>query len=93
MAHHYRTPGTRIRAHPHVGDSPLPQVGPRRTQRWNPCQGGPMGLLGKMMNERPPKDKNLCLLTLRVNFITEPPTATTVGAWTSLGGCRECLLV
>jgi len=24
MAHHYRTPGARNKAHPHAGDSPLP---------------------------------------------------------------------
>ena len=32
MAHHYRTPGARIRVHPHAGDSPLPQAGPGRTR-------------------------------------------------------------
>ena len=31
MAHHYHVSGARIRAHPHVGDSLLPQAGPRRT--------------------------------------------------------------
>ena len=30
MAHHYHALGARIRAHPHTGDSPLPQAGP-----WN----------------------------------------------------------
>ena len=30
MAHHYHAPGARIRVHPHVGDSLLPQAGP-----WN----------------------------------------------------------
>ena len=64
-----------------------------------PIKGGPTGLLGrsygpgKMMNERPSKDKHLCLLTLRVNLTTEPPTPAMVGARTSLGGYRECLLV
>ena len=33
MAHHYLALGVRIRAHPHVGDSPLPQAIPRRIQR------------------------------------------------------------
>ena len=49
--------------------------------------------LGKTMNERPLKVKHLCLLTLRVNFITELPTPATVGARTSLGGYQECLVV
>ena len=54
-------------------------------------KGAPMGLLGrsdglgKTTNERPLKDKHLCLLTLRVNFITELPTPAMVGAQTSLG--------
>ena len=43
MAHHYRTPSMRNKAHPHAGDSPLPQAGPGRTQRWNPHQGEPNG--------------------------------------------------
>jgi len=100
MAHHYRTPGTRIRAHPHAGDSPLPQAGPQNNLTTEPSsREGPTGLLGrsdglgKMMNERPLKDKHLCLLTLRVNFITETPTPATAGAQTSLGGYRECRLV
>ena len=69
------------------------------TRRWNPHPGGPTGLLGrsdspgKMTNERPLKDKHLCLLTLHVNFITKLLTPTTVGARTSLEGFRECLLV
>ena len=64
-----------------------------------PVKGGPTGLLGRLdglgktTNERPPKDKHLYLLTLRVNFITELPTPGTAGARTSLEGCRECLLV
>jgi len=49
MAHHYRVSGVRIRAHPHVSDSPLPQAGP-----WNdltmepPSRGanGPPGSIG-----------------------------------------------
>ena len=62
-------------------------------------KGDPMGLLGRLdgpgktMNERPLKDKHLCLLTLRVNFITELPTPATARARTSLGGYRDCLLV
>ena len=99
MAHHYHMPGARIRAHLHVGDSPLPQARHGMTQRWNPRPRGPIGLLGrsdgpgKMTNKRPLKDKHLCLLALRVNFIIEPPTLATAGARTSLGGYRECLLV
>ena len=64
-----------------------------------PETGGPTGLLGrsdgpgKMMNERPPKDKHLYLITLRVNFITEHPTPATAGARTLLGGYQGCLLV
>ena len=50
MAHHYRMPGIRNRAQPHVG-SPLPsQAGPRRAQRWNLHQGetnGPPELIGQ----------------------------------------------
>ena len=46
-----------------------------------------------MTNERPLKDKHLCLLTLRVNFITELPTLATTEARTLLGGCRGCLFV
>ena len=62
-------------------------------------EGGPTGLLGrsnglgKMMNERPLKDKHLYLLTLRVNFITELLTPATEEAWTLHGGCRGCLFV
>ena len=97
MAHHYRTPGMRNKAHPHTCDSSLPQAGPRRTQRRNPHQGEPNRPPGsierprQMLNKWPPKDKNLCLLTLRVNFTTEPSIPATVGARTSLGGRREHL--
>ena len=93
MAHHYRTPGARNKAHPHASDSLLPQARPGRTQRWNLHQrepNGPPGSIGwirRTPNERPPKDKHPCLLTLRVNFTIEPPTPAMVGARTSLGGC------
>ena len=99
MAHHYRTSGTRNKAHPHTGDSPLPQEGPGRTQQRNLHQGEPnrppgsIGQPRRMPNVRPPKDKHLCLLTLRVNFTTEPLTPATAGARTSLGGCQECPLI
>ena len=88
------------RGHSHADDSPLPQVGP-----WNdptmepPSKGGPTGLLGrsggpgKTTNERPLKDKHLCLLTLSVNLVTEPPTPAMAEARTLLGGCRGCLFV
>jgi len=39
----------------------------------------------------PPKDKHSYLLTLRIKFITEPPTPAMVGDRTSLGGWWECL--
>ena len=51
--------------------------------------GGP----GKTPNEQPLKEKHLCLLTLSVNFITEPPTPATAKAQTLLGGYRGCLFV
>ena len=44
--------------------------------------------LGKTTNERPLKDKHLCLLTLHVNFINELSTPATAEARTLLGGYR-----
>ena len=99
MAHHHCTPGARNKAHLHTGGSSFPQAGPGRTQRWNLHQGepngppGPIGWPKRTPNEWPLKDKHLCLLTLRVNFTTEPPTPATTGARTSLEGCQECLLI
>ena len=43
MAHHYRTPGVRNKAQPHVGGSPPPQTGPGRAQRRNLHQGETKG--------------------------------------------------
>ena len=47
MVHHYRTSGARIRAHPHAGDSPLPQVEPRNDPTIEPPSKGATGLLGQ----------------------------------------------
>ena len=40
MAHHYRTSSMRIRAHPHAGDSPLPQAGPWNDPTTEPLSRG-----------------------------------------------------
>ena len=99
MAHHH-TPSARTGAHPHTGDSPLPQARPWNDPTTEPPSGGAqraswvewMAQVERRTN-KPLKDKHLCLLTLCVHFTTEFLTPATVGAWTSLRGCRECLPV
>ena len=95
---HLDTPGARTGAHLHTGDSPLPQARPQNDLTTEPPSGGAQraswvertAQVGRRTNKTL-KDKHLCLLTLRVHFITEFPTPATVGARTSLGGSRECL--
>ena len=100
MAHHYRAPSIGIKAHTCASDPLFPQAQPRNDPTTEPLPRGAQRATrtnqtarAKTMNERPLKDKHLYLLTLRVNFITELLTPTTAGARTSLGDCRECLLV
>ena len=99
MAHHY-TSGTRTGAHPHTDDSPLPQAGPRNDPTTEPPSEGAQRASWvertaqvKQRMSKPLKDKHLCLLTLRVNFITEFLTPAMAGARTSLGSCQQCLPV
>ena len=100
MAHHDHAPSTGIKVHTRAGDPPLPQAEPRNDPTTEPLPRGAQWATrtdqtaqAKTTNQRSLKDKHPCLLTLHVNFITKLPTLAMIGAWTSLGGCRGCLLV